>query len=216
VQGWPPRNKRGRTRQMRKTEDTEDEDQPVGAASIDLKDGDTQAQKKKQASLEKEKLGAKGDKKEASKHYEYKDHTADVQLHTWGSTLQEAFEWQVVAMFGYMTDLELVEEAEEATRTFEAEGHDIDSLLYNFLNEALMLFAEGELFVAKRVQITEMRTQGSDQRIVAKAFGETFDRRKHTQGTEVKAITYSNMQILETPAKDGKPARWDVYVIIDI
>ena len=32
------------------------------------------------------------------------------------------------------------------------------------------------------------------------------------QGTEVKAITYSNMQIL---ASDDK-SRWDLYVIIDI
>ncbi|CAB1117265.1 unnamed protein product [Ectocarpus sp. CCAP 1310/34] len=41
--------------------------------------------------------------------------------------------------------------------------------------------------------------------------GETFDLSKHPQGTEVKAITYSNMQINEGP--DG---RTDIYVIVDI
>lgn len=40
--------------------------------------------------------------------------------------------------------------------------------------------------------------------------GETFDLNKHTQGTEVKAITYSNMQVHETPEKH------EVYVILDI
>jgi len=47
-------------------------------------------------------------------------------------------------------------------------------------------------------------------RLKAIGYGETFDIHKHPQGTEVKAITYSNMQIHE---EDGKA---DVYVIIDI
>eukprot|EP00959_Pyramimonas_sp_CCMP1952_P472038 9499403-Pyramimonas_sp.AAC.2 len=40
--------------------------------------------------------------------------------------------------------------------------------------------------------------------------GETFDRATHEQGTEVKAITYSAMQINE------KEDRTDVLVIVDI
>ena len=40
--------------------------------------------------------------------------------------------------------------------------------------------------------------------------GEKFDLEKHPQGTEVKAITYSAMQIHE------KEDRCDLYVIVDI
>ena len=40
--------------------------------------------------------------------------------------------------------------------------------------------------------------------------GEKFDLEKHPQGTEVKAITYSAMQIHE------KADRCDLYVIVDI
>lgn len=39
--------------------------------------------------------------------------------------------------------------------------------------------------------------------------GETFDRARHRLGTEVKAITYSNMQI-----KTVEP--YDIYVVVDI
>lgn len=47
-------------------------------------------------------------------------------------------------------------------------------------------------------------------RIVATGYGEIFDLKKHPQGTEVKAITYSNMQVYD------KPNLHEVYVIIDI
>jgi SHS2 domain-containing protein len=39
--------------------------------------------------------------------------------------------------------------------------------------------------------------------------GERFDRTRHTVGTEVKAITFSNMRI-----KDTHP--FDIYVVVDI
>jgi SHS2 domain-containing protein len=40
--------------------------------------------------------------------------------------------------------------------------------------------------------------------------GDIFDQTKHPPGTEIKAITYSNMQIHETEE------RADLYVIVDI
>ena len=49
-----------------------------------------------------------------------------------------------------------------------------------------------------------------DFEIEAMGFGETFDLQKHPQGTEVKAITYSAMQINENPNFA------EVFVIIDI
>ena len=47
-------------------------------------------------------------------------------------------------------------------------------------------------------------------KICATGFGEVFNLEKHPQGTEVKAITYSNMQVHDTEDLHK------VYVIIDI
>lgn len=57
---------------------------------------------KKEATLDGQD-GCKGE------FYEYLDHTADVQLHAWGSTLEEAFGHVAECMFNYMTDLSVVE-----------------------------------------------------------------------------------------------------------
>ena len=52
-------------------------------------------------------------------------------------------------------------------------------------------------------------------RAVVIRYGEKFDVGRHTSGTEIKAITFSNMQI--HVASEGEPApRVDLYVIVDI
>jgi len=158
------------------------------------------------------------------------DHTADVQLHTWGSTLQEALEQVVVAMFGYMTDLRLVDVDEECTTTVEAKGHDLPSLLFQLMDEFLFLFST-QYVVFKEVRITKLDLKAFAVTAVGK--GEPFDLHKHPQGTEVNAITYSNMQIFTDLAPFGgvtieagdnvgivrplnRPDRHELYMIIDI
>ncbi|XP_036302329.1 protein archease isoform X2 [Pipistrellus kuhlii] len=110
-----------------------------------------------------------------SRKYEYLDHTADVQLHAWGDTLEEAFEQCAMAMFGYMTDIDTVEPLQAIE--VETQGDDLQSLLFHFLDEWLYKFSADEFFIPR--------------------------------GTEVKAITYSAMQVYT----EEKP---EVFVIIDI
>ncbi|XP_015604911.1 protein archease-like isoform X1 [Cephus cinctus] len=140
--------------------------------------------------------------------YEYLDHTADVQLHAWGDSLEEAFEQCAIAMFGYMTDLERVDMLQ--VHEIEAEGHDLQSLLFHFLDELLFMFCAEPFIVARKVKIKEFDRE--NYRIKAIAVGEEFSIGKHSQGAEVKAITYSAMQILDKPEVD----RPEVFVIVDI
>ncbi|OQV14391.1 putative Protein archease [Hypsibius exemplaris] len=140
------------------------------------------------------------------KKYEYLDHTADVQIHAWGDDLKESFEQAAVAMFGYMTEIESVDIIME--ETVEAEGDDLINLLYHFLDEWLYKFSAEPFFIARKVVITEFDEEKF--RIKATGYGEEFNLGKHPQGTEVKAITYSNLQV------HNKDNQHEVYVIIDI
>jgi len=139
--------------------------------------------------------------------FEYLDHTADIMFHAWGSTTSEAFEHTALAMFNYMVELSSVAEEENLQHEIEVEGHYLDSLLFAFLDEWLFTFST-EFLVCTRLHITSF--DRDNWKITCKGVGEKFDKKKHTSGTEIKAITYSCMNINETPE------RTDVHCIVDI
>nr|5YZ1_A Chain A, Protein archease [Homo sapiens]5YZ1_B Chain B, Protein archease [Homo sapiens] len=140
-----------------------------------------------------------------NRKYEYLDHTADVQLHAWGDTLEEAFEQCAMAMFGYMTDTGTVEPLQ--TVEVETQGDDLQSLLFHFLDEWLYKFSADEFFIPREVKVLSIDQRNFKLRSIG--WGEEFSLSKHPQGTEVKAITYSAMQVYN----EENP---EVFVIIDI
>ncbi|XP_047467510.1 protein archease [Mugil cephalus] len=140
-----------------------------------------------------------------NKKYEYLDHTADVQIHSWGNTLEEAFEQCAMGMFGYMTDTETVEPID--TVDVESEGEDMESLLFHFLDDWLYKFSADLFFVPREIKVVHIDRMHFKIRSIG--WGEEFSLQKHPQGTEVKAITYSAMQIHDTE----KP---EIFAIIDI
>src|SRR5437016_3372318 len=71
-------------------------------------------------------------------------------------------------------------------------GHDLDSLLFTLLDEFLYRFATNE-WIVRDVKIESLDLSIFTLRVTG--YGEHFTLSKHTQGTEIKAITYSNMQI---------------------
>ncbi|MCL4137431.1 UNVERIFIED_CONTAM: hypothetical protein GTU68_062244 [Idotea baltica] len=149
---------------------------------------------------------SESDLKIPSLKYEYLDHTADVQIHSWGESLKEAFEQAGVAMYGYMTDLETVEIKEK--QTIEVQQDDMMNFLFHFLDECLFLFCADPYFIGCKIEITEFDKENFT--LKANVFGEEFQLGKHPQGTEVKAITYANMQIYD----EGD--QHEVFAIIDI
>jgi len=98
----------------------------------------------------------------------------------------------------------------------ECQAHDIKSLLFKLLDEFLFKFSTDDI-VCRDVKILELNTETFYLRV--QGVGETFSLDKHPQGCEIKAITYSNMQIYErVPANEekGTPARAEVHCIVDI
>ena len=77
------------------------------------------------------------------------------------------------------------------------------------MDEFLFVFCT-EYFVVSSVKVVDLDVNSFKCKLIG--LGETWDPKRHPQGTEVKAITYSNMQINHSKEND----RVDIYVIIDI
>lgn len=116
-------------------------------------------------------------------------------------------------MFGYITDLRRVkiniQDTELYGMNIGATGHDSESLVFAFLQEYLSTFHETG-FVAKEVTVEDI-SRGDDKWVIrSHGRGECFDASRHISGTEVKAVTYSNMTV-----RDGAN-ECHIWVIVDV
>ena len=130
--------------------------------------------------------------------FEFLEHTADVYIAAYGRDLTEAFEDAAIAMFETMTDTGSVEPKIE--ESVEVEGHDKQALLYNWLEELLILFEVKNLLYS-RFKIQKLEETAEGFRLKAKVYGEPFKKKKHKQKVGVKAVTYHQMEIQEDPEK---------------
>lgn len=127
--------------------------------------------------------------------FEFIDHTADVQVKSWGRTLEDAFNQTAYSLMVTITpDLKKIIPKVEKTLKIQAE--DKESLLFDFLSEFLYIFDVDEL-VFSDINVISIRKINHNYLLKAILKGEKFDKKKHEIGIEVKAITYSFMKIEE-------------------
>ncbi len=128
---------------------------------------------------------------------------ADLLVESRGETLGEAFAQLALGMFNMITPIEGIAEKEEFI--LEAEGDDLENLLFNLMDEFLFI-NDVEFLVPKTVHVT---VDHSNLSAVAVCKGARFSAETHEVGIAVKAVTYHMMEIQETD--DG----WYVRMVFD-
>ena len=130
------------------------------------------------------------------KGFRYLDHTADIQSLSWGRTLEEAFSQVALSLMTVITpNLDKISQTVEKSLKIKAE--DKEALLFDFLSEFLYIFdVEGLVF--NEIDIKSINKINNQYELEAIVRGEEFDKKKHDVGTEVKAITYSFINIDES------------------
>ena len=138
--------------------------------------------------------------------YEYLDHTGDIGLRVYGTTLVELFTNAACALLETMADINTIEEQREITLELSAET--VEALFVAWLDE-LIFRHEVEEILFRRVEIQTLSQ--TPPQLSALVFGETGDTERHTVYTEVKSVTYHQLFVEQNP--DGT---WVAQVIFDL
>ncbi len=138
-----------------------------------------------------------------SQFYEVFEHTADIGIHAYGSTLAELFVHAAQGMESLMVAPEQVRSL--ASREIAVEGHDSVSLLIAWLNELIFLF-DTEYLLLRDFVIDSM----SEAHLTARATGEPYDAQRHDLSSAIKAVTWHEAAV--TRSNVGYKAR----IIFDI
>lgn len=126
--------------------------------------------------------------------FEFKDHTADTIVLAKGKDLQEAFEQAALGTYETMTDISLISPRLQKEVIIDSE--DMKSLLFDWIDQLIFLF-DTEYLIANKITIQQFTTGPEKFHLKAILEGEEFEIGRHTQKSEVKAMTYSFMEIGE-------------------
>jgi len=133
--------------------------------------------------------------------YKFLKHTADIKFQAFGSTLESAFENSALAMANSMYSGKVLPKIKKIIKV---KGKDLESLLYNFLEEILFLLDSTNFFISK----IKIKINQEDNILVAKLYGDNA--KNYKIGLDVKAVTYNEMFIKKIKSQ------WVCQVVIDV
>ncbi len=140
------------------------------------------------------------------KQYEYFPHTADMRFRAYGRTLEDAFANSALAMFNIMIETEKVSPRLE--KKISVRAKEKESLLFDFLGKFLF-FLDSENFVLNKVAGIKIGKKEDDYFLEAVALGDELSEKYETK-TQVKAITYNEMQIMQ------ENGIWVINAVVDV
>jgi len=142
--------------------------------------------------------------------YKFLPHTADIKIQADGKSLEEAFKSSAQAL--KETIAGKIKIKEEIKKQIKAEGNDLESLLYSFLEEFLYLLDAEDFILSKIINLKispqKITPHKSEFRLINKKINNKSEQGKHYHAegiitgdkasnyrfsNDVKAITYNNM-----------------------
>jgi SHS2 domain-containing protein len=137
------------------------------------------------------------------KRFEILDHTADIGIVVHGQNLKALFENAGEAFFHIITDLRKVRRRVE--KRIDIKGESLDRLMVDWLSELLYLH-DVESLLFKGFKVDSVGEGG----LKAMVKGEPFQEGVHVIKTEVKAVTYHQIEVRQ------ENGRWRAQVIFDL
>ena len=138
-----------------------------------------------------------------SGHWEHFSHRADIGLRAVADTKAEVFENMASAMAAVISDLGVIEPAQEVTVDCEAPSDEV--LLVDWLNTLIYEMA------TRKLLFSEFEVSLDNHRLHGLARGESIDQQKHEPAVEIKGATYTGLEI-----RALENGRWRAACVIDV
>lgn len=135
--------------------------------------------------------------------YKEIEHTADIGIIVYGETQAELFANGLFALFDCMVEIETL--PNDISREIALRSDNVETLFRKWLSEFLYIF-NTESIALPCVRITHI----DGESVSASAQGGRFDPARHMLKTEIKAVTYHQLEV-----KEEKGA-WTAKVIFDV
>jgi len=124
--------------------------------------------------------------------YRILEHPADVGIEVFGHNIKDAFEYAALGVTSIIVEPATVDPSEQ--RFISLKGTDPENLLVRWLSEIIYLY-DGEDFLLSDVTVSRLE-RGELEATLA---GEKVVEGKHKLRMDVKAITYHQLKVDETP-----------------
>lgn len=133
--------------------------------------------------------------------FKFLKHTADIKFQAYGNTMNKAFENSAIAMFKtmYIGRVKSIKR-----KRIKIKGKDLESLLYNFLEELIILLDSKDFFLSKAKVIV------NKEKMELTALLEGDNSKNYEANLEVKAVTYNEMFVRKIKDK------WVCQVVVDV
>jgi len=129
--------------------------------------------------------------------YKFLSHTADIKISVDASTLEKAFIDSAMALqesiLGRKTKIKSLKQ-----KQIEIRGHDLERLLYDFLEEFIYLIEAKDFILSKIKELKIIKNENHFQ-LIAMLSGDNSTSYKFSNN--VKAITYNDMKIKKNKNK---------------
>jgi len=135
--------------------------------------------------------------------YRIIDHTADFGLQVFGTDIKELFTNAACAMYDQITEIDSLTGSNE--HIIHITGIDRPDLMVNWLREILYMWT-GEEKLVKTVHILSI----TKNKLSARVKYDTYNPDRHIIKTEIKAVTYHQIEVTSIPGG------WESKIIFDV
>jgi SHS2 domain-containing protein len=139
----------------------------------------------------------------AAVSYEAIDHTADFGIRVFGDNPIDLFQNSAMALMDQV--VETANHPPQKEIRLSIKGNDWPDLMVNWLREILYLWS-GKALLTRSVQIQSITEKSLSSRVGV----DLFSPQRHTLISEIKAVTYHQIQVLD------RGGLWEATVIFDI